>query len=391
MPKDPHSQTPPLNGVHSLFTAEGRNHARMRRTLVNSFSERALKEQAQNIEPYADGLIRRLRRELKKVSENGGTMDLSTFYGYAALDIISDMTYGAKFGAVRNSLSYFYPLDRVFGFVFLRLTAKVRARNWQYSADRVKKRLKMAEAGINRADFVTPVIGHVIAKGEGDKGITSAELSNNSLAMVIAGCQLTTVALTTATYLLGKNPKAKHRLQKELRSTFSSQDDITILSVQTLPYLAAVLDETIRLHHPTPIHLPRIVPAEGQIIDGQWVPGNTVIGMALQTAQTSSAYWEEPLSFHPERFLEPGHPWFDSRFLKDKKQVFRPYSIGNRNCIGERFFKSEFKLLLSRVLFSFNVELSDLTDNNWMDQKAFLVFDLKALYVNLEEETGRVQ
>jgi cytochrome P450 len=298
--KDPHSQTPPLNGVHSLFTAHGPTHARMRRTYANGFSERALKDQAQNVEPYVERLVQRLRREIEKAEKSKETLDIGKFYGYAALDIISDMTFGdsfhglesdnghdwirgfflgAKFGAVRNSLSYFYPLDRLFGMVFLRLTSKVRARNWKYAADRVKKRLEMAEAGIDRSDFVTPVIGHVSTEGE--KGITLTELSNNSLAMVIAGCQLPTIALTTATYLLCKNPGTYQRLQKEVRSSFAKEEDINLQSVQFLPYLSAVVDETLRLHHPTPIHLPRIVPPEGQMIDGQWIPGNVSTGNML--------------------------------------------------------------------------------------------------------------
>lgn len=40
-----------------------------------------------------------------------------------------------------------------------------------------------------------------------------------------------------------------------------------------LPYLAAVINETLRIHHPTPINLPRVVPPEGQMIDGHWIPG----------------------------------------------------------------------------------------------------------------------
>jgi cytochrome P450 len=343
----------------------------MRRTYANGFSERALKDQAQNIEPYVEGLVQRLRREIEKAEKSKESLDIGKFYGYAALDIISDMTFGdsfhglesdnghdwirgfflgAKFGAVRNSLSYFYPLDRLFGMVFLRLTAKVRARNWKYAADRVKKRLEMAEAGIDRSDFVTPVIGHVTTEEE--KGITLTELSNNSLAMVIAGCQLPTIALTTATYLLCKNLETYQRLQEEIRSSFAKAEDINLQSVQSLSYLSAVVDETLRLHHPTPIHLPRIVPPEGQLIDGQWIPGNvstgnmlesaglnvsqTIIGIALQTAQTSSLHWEDARGFHPERFLEPEHPWFDSRFSRDNKDIFHPYSIGNRNCIAAR-------------------------------------------------------
>ncbi|KFA52277.1 hypothetical protein S40293_00629 [Stachybotrys chartarum IBT 40293] len=404
MLKDSHSQTPPMNGADSLFTAEGHTHTRMRRTFLNGFSDRALREQVPIIESYSELFIQRLRREYAKAPAN--TLDMGKYYGYVGLDVIADLTFGesfhglekdnehqwvlgfflgAKFGAIRNSLSYFYPMDRLFGMIFLRMTAENRARNWKYTAERVTKRLDMATAGIERSDFMTPVIGNV---NEGhEKGITRNELNTNSLAMVIAGSQLTMVALSTATYLLLKNPETYRRLQEEVRSSVSTLSELGVESVQSLPYLSAVVDETLRIHHPTPIHLPRIVAPEGQIIDGKWIPGNTVIGVALQTAQTSSLYWADPHGFHPERFLPLGHAYYDSQFKHDNKEAFHPYSIGNRSCVGKKVFQAEAKLVLAKTIFAFDLQLSDQTDRDWMNQSAYLVFHPKPLYVKLTERS----
>jgi len=291
LPKDPHPQTPPLNGADSLFTANGSTHQRMRRTLLNGFNDRALRAQSPIIESHADLFIQRLRREAAKSAD--GSVDLAKFYGYAALDIVSDLTYGesfhglegenehswimgfflgAKFGAVRNHLSYFYPLDRIFGFLFLKLTAKIRARNWKYTADLVTKRLEMGDLGSTRSDFVSPIIGNINDTKE--KGITRNELNTHSLAVTIAGSQLPTVALATATYLLLTHPVQLQRLLAEIRSSFQSEADINIVTTADLPYLGAVIDETLRIHHPTPIHLPRIIPPRGLQVDNEWIPGN---------------------------------------------------------------------------------------------------------------------
>jgi len=294
LPKDPHPQTPPLNGADSLFTANGSTHQRMRRTLLNGFNDRALRAQSSIIESHADLFIQRLRLEAAKSAD--GSVDLAKFYGYAALDIISDLTYGesfhglegenehswimgfflgAKFGAVRNHLSYFYPLDRIFGFLFLKLTAKIRARNWKYTADLVTKRLEMGDLGSKRSDFVSPIIGNI--NNTREKGITRNELNTHSLAVTIAGSQLPTVALATATYLLLTHPVQLQRLLAEIRSFFQSEADINIATTADLPYLAAVIDETLRIHHPTPIHLPRIIPSGGLQVDNEWIPGNVSI------------------------------------------------------------------------------------------------------------------
>ena len=289
-----------MNGADSLFTAAGSTHGRLRRSFGKGLSDKALHEQTPIIESYADLLMNRLRREAAKSPD--GSVDLEKYYGYATLDITADLTYGdsfhglekdnehswilgfflgAKFGSVRNSLSRFYPLDRVFGWIFLRLTAENRVRNWEYTTNMITRRLKLGEEGSQRSDFLSPMAGDI---DESQKtGITRKELNTNALAITIAGCQLPTVALATATYLLLKSPHTLKELQKEVRTSFESEKDVTCASTQSLPYLAAVIDETLRIHHPTPINLPRIVQPEGRMVDGQWIPGgvSTTIVLAL--------------------------------------------------------------------------------------------------------------
>jgi cytochrome P450 len=265
----------------------------MRRVYAQGFTDRALREQAQIIEPYIEQLIQRLRRIAAKSSTQKESIDISEYYGYAALDVISDLTFGesfhslegdnkndwirkftigTQFGGIRNSLSYFYPLDQLFGLLFLRMTSKQRAKNWKYAGECLEKRLAMANAGLSRPDFLTHVIDNLDEKRE--KGVTRLELFNHSLAMSMAGSLLTTIALTNTTYLLLENPEKYRRLRDEIRSSFSDQKQLTITSTQALPYLSAAIDEALRIHHPTPIHLPRIIGPEGQMVDGQWVPGN---------------------------------------------------------------------------------------------------------------------
>lgn len=294
-----------MNGAESLFTAAGETHHRIRKTFINAFSDRALKDQSPIIASYADLLMTRLHREIGKNPE--GKVDMAKFYGYVSLDIIADLTFGesfyglegdnehswilgfflgAKFGSVRNSLSRFHPIDKIFGWVFLRLTAKNRARSWQVATNKISHRLEMGDLGPSRSDFITPVVGKLDETQQ--KGITRKELNTNGLAVVIAGCQLPTVALATSTYLLMRYPETLKRLTKEIRENFVSEADITVPSTMKLPYLEAVINETLRIHHPTPINLPRVVPPEGQMIDGHWIPGGVSASFSLHSQESNS-------------------------------------------------------------------------------------------------------
>lgn len=151
------------------------------------------------------------------------------------------------------------------------MTARNRAHSWQVATDKISRRLEMGDLGPLRSDFITPVVGRLDESQQ--KGVTRKELITNGLAVVIAGCQLTTVALATSTYLLMWYPETLKQLMAEIRGSFESEADITIPSTMNLPYLAAVINETLRIHHPTPVNLPRVVPPEGQMIDGHWIPG----------------------------------------------------------------------------------------------------------------------
>ena len=291
LPKDPYSQTPPLNGAHSLFTAADGTHKRIRGAIVNAFSDKALRDQSAIIENHSDQLVARLRREVDK-SPNG-VVDLQRFLGYATFDTVTDLSFGesfdglggdnentwiqafffhAKFSTIRNCLSRFAPLDIFLGLFLLGKTRKTRHRNTAIVTDKIERRLAKGDMTGIRSDFLTPVIGRIDESG--NKGITKKEMITNGLAFVIADCQLTTVALSTSAFLLHRDLPKWKCLVDEIRGRFASESDITVQSTQGLSYLEAVINETLRIRHPTPISLPRVIPCEGRTIDGQYIPGN---------------------------------------------------------------------------------------------------------------------
>lgn len=377
LPKDPYSLTPPLGGSHSLFTAEGDTHRRIRAALVNGFSDKAQRDQAPIVETYGDQLTARLRREAANIKD--GSVNIQKLYGYATFETVTDLSFGeamlntlegdtendeittfflhAKFGTIRNCLSRFWPLDAILGLIMLRVTRPKRERNWKLVTSKIDRRLARGDLTGVRSDFLSPVVSKI---GElGQKGsITKQELIANQLAFVIADCQLSTVALSTNIFLLLRDPVKWKRLVDEIRSHFKSSHEITVQSTQQAPYLEAVINESMRVHHPTPISLPRSIPAEGRVVGDQVIPGNvrpqqlslpynfceitqadfrqTIFGVNLHNIQTSPELWTKPHEFHPERFLAASDPRYNHIFDQDVKAAFMPFSTGARNCLGSK-------------------------------------------------------
>lgn len=397
--KDPCSQTPPLNGADSLFTAAGDDHRRIRGAFINAFSDKALREQSSIIEDYARQFIERLKTEL--IDNPPQIVNIQQIIGYAIFDIISDLTWGespkalqsssdhdwirrfflhAQFSTVRNCLSRFSPLDKILHYFFLRITSKQRIANTKLSSERIDRRLA---AGHSRSDFMTPIIGKI--SEDSRKGITKGEVLTNSVAVVIANSQLSTIAVTTATYLLLQYPHHFQRLAEEIRNAgFQDESDIKVASTQPLPYLNAVINEALRLHHPTPGSLPRIVPKHGMVIDGQFVPGETVVGVSLYNIHTRPENFYKPLEFHPERFLNKTDARYEPMFERDRLDAFQPFSTGARNCIGSKLFLAEARVILGRLVWTFDMQLAEPEPRTWLDQKAWLVYEPKPLSVKLE-------
>lgn len=90
--------------------------------------------------------------------------------------------------------------------------------------------------------------------------------------LIVAGSETTATLLSAATFFLATNPASLAKLNDEVRSTFQSEDQIDMLSVQNLKYLSAVLDESMRLYPPVPSSSPRMIGKGGDKIIGEFIP-----------------------------------------------------------------------------------------------------------------------
>lgn len=100
------------------------------------------------------------------------------------------------------------------------------------------------------------------------------EVLATSNTLIVAGSETTATVLSATIYFLTSYPRVLSKLAEEIRCRFSSEDDITLLSVQTLQYTLAVLDESMRMYPAVPTGPPRLIAKGGDTILGQFVPEN---------------------------------------------------------------------------------------------------------------------
>lgn len=124
----------------------------------------------------------------------------------------------------------------------------------------------------DRPDFLSYII-----TGKDGVAMPMQELYANSTLLVLAGSESTASALAGITFHLLKSPVPLKKTIEEIRSAFTTEDDITPESVKRLTYLAAVVSEGLRMYPPFPEGLPRLTPRQGAEISGQWVPGGVSV------------------------------------------------------------------------------------------------------------------
>ncbi|KAL4810615.1 benzoate 4-monooxygenase cytochrome P450 [Aspergillus unguis] len=386
MPKDKQWYVPDPNAQQIIFSDRER-HSHFRRLLSHGFSDRALRGQEPLLRKYTDLLI----ANLSKASKSGQPVNVVQWYNSITFDIIGDLTFGEPFGCLETGILHPWIRDMfltIRGTLYLRLgqdlfgqyihivrkqfasfgAIKKREAHLNFTREKVTRRVNSDD---HRPDFFEAIL----RQPEG-KGMTFPELLSNSAILVLAGSETTATFLSGVTYLLLTNPDKLQRLTDEVRHAFRSVDEITIEKTSRLSYLQAVIEEGLRFYPPVAIALPRQVHAGGAQIDGGFVPEGTSVGVTHYAAYHSAANFEKPDEFLPERFLDPSY--------HDNRDVFQAFSVGPRNCIGKNLAYAEMKLILSRLVFHFDMTLNK-ESQGWINHETYLVWEKPPLGVHLTE------
>ncbi|XP_052181847.1 6,7,8-trihydroxycoumarin synthase-like [Diospyros lotus] len=175
-------------------------------------------------------------------------------------------------------------------------------------------------------------------------------VSFRKLDIFTAGTHTNAISLIWAMTRLVKHPEAMKRIQEEVRNIAGDEGVIHETDLQNLPYLKAVVKETLRLHPPVPLLLPHET-IEPCTIAGYKVHPKTVVYVNAWAIGRDPKSWEDPKKFLPERFLD--------NFIDFKGQDFEliPFGAGRRSCPGIHLGVVTVELPLAHLICCFNWEL----------------------------------
>lgn len=167
--------------------------------------------------------------------------------------------------------------------------------------------------------------------------MSSEEIHDELLTLLVAGHETTATGITWALHRLSIHPDVLARVQAELDERLGAAP-IDPDRVRELPYLDAVCRETLRIHPVIP-GIGRVL-QKPAVVGGHALPAGVAVGCSIYLVHSDPDTWPDPERFDPTRFLDK----------KPTPYTYFPFGGGLRRCIGEAFALYEMRIVLATIL-----------------------------------------
>ncbi|XP_065873442.1 cytochrome P450 78A7-like [Euphorbia lathyris] len=167
--------------------------------------------------------------------------------------------------------------------------------------------------------------------------------------MIFRGTDTTALLTEWIMAELVLNPEVQDKLQREIDTTVKVKDRmLTDTDVAKLPYLQAVIKETLRIHPPGPLlSWARLSTSDVQLSNGMVIPSNTTAMVNMWAITHDPQVWANPNKFRPERFIE------EDLDVRGGDLRLAPFGAGRRVCPGKNLGLATVALWVAKMVHRF--------------------------------------
>ncbi|TKY51483.1 Geraniol 8-hydroxylase [Spatholobus suberectus] len=252
--------------------------------------------------------------------------------------------------AGKVNLSDYFPLIKRFDLQGVKRHVKVSyVRLHEIFADIIRKRVAERESSRDaKGDFLDVWLDHCQQGAGSDFSVES--IKPLILDLFIAGSDTSGSTSEWAMAELLRNPEVMQKAREELIRVIGTSNEVKESDISRLPYIQAIVKETLRLHPPVPLLLPYVAGHDVEVSGYTIHKGNQVLINAWSIGRNPQ-FWDDPLLFQPERFLRSNIDF------KGRDFVYLPFGAGRRICPGLPLANRMITLMLAAFVHSFKWEL----------------------------------
>ncbi|CAE7326622.1 CYP704C1 [Symbiodinium sp. KB8] len=209
----------------------------------------------------------------------------------------------------------------------------------------------------NRRDLLA-----LFLQAQKEQKFTTKFVKDMVLNLIIAGRDTTACLLSWMFYEIARNPDVQKRLQEEIdkKSPAGTPMDLKSLSHNELPYLHAVVYESLRLWPPVPVDS-KIAQVDDVLPGGWRVPKGTTLVFCPYNMGRDPDRYPEPQAFKPERWIP---------FSAPPHHEFPVFQAGPRICLGMDMAIFEAKIAAVELLRHLSFELKTGQQITYSDRPA---------------------
>lgn len=186
------------------------------------------------------------------------------------------------------------------------------------------------------------------------QGISELQAAFLAGSMIEAGSETTSAALNTAILYLSANPHARQRAFEDIQKVASSTRSPTFDDEPELPYICAIVKETLRLRPVTNIGTPHYTTAP-VTYKGIHIPAQSVVCLQQYPIHYHPNIFSEPQRFKPERYLN--HPHGSGHYAAGPaaSRDHWAFGAGRRICSGVHLAENSIFIVLAKLLWAFDI------------------------------------
>ncbi|KAK4880257.1 hypothetical protein RN001_008403 [Aquatica leii] len=338
-----------------LLLSKGEKWRNRRKLLTSAFHYNALLS-------FIEIFNKQSKKLILKLEALKDDIDIFPIMKLYSLDVVCETIMDTSVNAQEHINSeYVHSVDEIVNIIFNRLFSVIKRWNFLYRFSQdyqdEKKCIKILHGYTNNviknrrnelygAEKVTNkklnLLDILLTSTVNEKYLTNEEIREEVDTFMFAGHDTVTSVVSFVLYSLSKHLPIQEKVFQELQDVVGNDNkSLSYQDVQNLRYLDQVVKESMRMYPPVAFILRKL--KEDAVFNNHILPKNLIVSVFIYGLHHHKDLYPNPEVFDPDRFNEEN---CKNRSL----YAFIPFSMGIRNCIGNKFAMLEVKFTVANIL-----------------------------------------